>query len=323
MAVLKVNKNQRFIIDMDRQINFMTGSRWEFMLRLLEGPVTKRETHDFLQKRGRLGLPETFIHNFRSRVEQDPKNPTLLIKTGRGKTTEFRLDRSIEYIEDEQEAQSNIIAFPRRIKAPDHTTRGKSATHPNSQPIISDYIFPMGKDEDKPTPVDRLRLAPPIAAPLEKIAQANRETLNLFLTKTLLSRFVDDKNREITLTQNPNELIENIHSSISRQYDPDNLKKIIINSFIVVIEKYWNQPEKPAIFSNIEAEIVNQCSRLKKVTTKARLVRQVCMHFNILIPPEYETFDENTDNRPTVILHPERIDDNHRSRKPSHNKIKI
>lgn len=170
---------------------------------------------------------------------------------------------------------------------------------------------------------EELKGKPVVPPEVERLARVSRETLNMRLTRTILAHFVDVNDPGITLTQDPYELIDN--SRITEHYEPDNLKRIIINSFIDVLEKYWNQHKRIFIRGNssIESDIIDRFLTLNEVTTKANLVREVCAHFDTPIPAKYQALGKIPDRRPAVKLHPDSTEEKHRRRQPIHSRLKI
>lgn len=320
---IKVYKDQKALTINGVRIDFRSGPRWEFMLRLFEGAITKDEIRNFLRERSQYGFPETYIHNIRAKIEPDPKNPILLIESKIDNKSVYKLNARIEI------AESDDLPHKRSINIKKTTPRTGPADKeeddeknlPTLSPPLLEFFYPIADDEEMPRFIRKWDT--PVPQELLRISQAERQTFSLRLTRTILSRFVDDNDRYITLTQDPHELIENIYSPIAEHYRPDNLKIFMINSFISVLEKYWNHHERKDIYSYIETDIISQCLRLKVVTTKASLVRLVCSHFGIPIPADYQASDEDSDNKPAVNLHPDRTEEDRRRRQPNHDRLKI
>lgn len=322
LPVIKVYKNQTALTINGVRIDFRRGPRWEFMLRLFEGPITKDEIRNFLRERSQYGWPETYIHNIRARIEPDPKNPTLLIESKIDNKSIYKLNARIEIAESEDLPPKRPIKTKKTTPrtGPDDKEEDEKNL-PTSPPPLLEFFYPIADSEEMPRFIRKWNT--PVPQELLRISQAERQVFSLRLTRTLLSRFVDVNDKNITLTQDPHELIENIYNPIAEHYSPDNLKIFMINSFISVLEKYWDQHERKDIYSYIETDIISQCLRLKKIISKASLVRLVCSHFGIPIPSDYQASDKNSDNKLAVTLHPDRVEENHRRRQPNHDRLTI
>lgn len=142
LPVIKVYKDQRALTINGRQINFSPGTRWEFMLRLFEGSITKPGVRNFLRERDQYSLTETFIRNIRVRIEPDPLNPTLLIESKIDNESVYTLNARIEI------AGPNDLLKKRSINIKKTNTKTGPADKeedeknlPASSPPFSEFFF--------------------------------------------------------------------------------------------------------------------------------------------------------------------------------------